>query len=109
MTVELILGDCLTSLKLLPDNYVQCVVTSPPYWGLRDYGVDGQIGLEPTPDEYVSKMVDVFREVRRVLKDDGVLWLNLGDSYFGSSMTGGTGSYESQYKREARMFNKQKS
>src|SRR5574343_992618 len=60
---------------------VQCVVTSPPYWGLRDYGVEGQLGLEKTPDEYVANMVAVFREVRRVLKDDGVLWLNLGDSY----------------------------
>ncbi len=60
---------------------MQCVVTSPPYFGLRDYGVDGQIGLEPTPDEFVAAMVEVFREVRRVLKDDGTLWLNLGDSY----------------------------
>jgi len=60
---------------------VQTVVTSPPYWGLRDYGVSGQIGLEPTPDEYVATMVGVFREVRRVLRDDGTVWLNLGDSY----------------------------
>lgn len=68
----------------IADNTVQCVVTSPPYYGLRDYGVDGQIGLEKTPDEYVSKLVTVFREVRRVLKDDGVCWLNLGDSYASS-------------------------
>jgi len=73
--------DCLEGLKQLPDNSINCCVTSPPYWGLRDYGVDGQLGLEFTPDEYVTKMVDVFREVRRVLRDDGTLWLNLGDSY----------------------------
>jgi DNA modification methylase len=66
---------------LLADQSVQCVVTSPPYWGLRDYGVAGQIGLERTPEEYVAILVGVFREVRRVLKPDGTLWLNLGDSY----------------------------
>lgn len=74
-------GDALTVLKTWPDSFVQCVVTSPPYWGLRDYGVKGQLGLEKTPEEYVAKMVDIFREVRRVLRDDGTLWLNLGDSY----------------------------
>src|SRR5574343_149592 len=77
----IIVGDAKTELSGLPDQYAQCVVTSPPYWGLRDYGVDGQIGLEQTPDAYVAELVAVFREVRRVLKDDGVLWLNLGDSY----------------------------
>jgi len=74
-------GDALMMLKTLPDESVQCCVTSPPYWGLRDYGVPGQLGLEKTPEEYVAKLVDVFREVRRVLRSDGVLWLNLGDSY----------------------------
>lgn len=68
----------------LADESVNCVVTSPPYWGLRDYGVSGQLGLEPTPDEYVAHMVEVFREVRRVLRKDGTCWLNLGDSYAGS-------------------------
>ena len=68
----------------IADNTIQCVVTSPPYYGLRDYGISDQIGLEPTPDEYITKMVQVFREVHRVMKDDGVLWLNLGDSYAGS-------------------------
>jgi DNA modification methylase len=68
----------------LDDGCVQTVVTSPPYWGLRDYGVSGQIGLEPTPDEYMATMVGVFREVWRVLRDDGTVWLNLGDSYAGS-------------------------
>jgi len=77
-------GDCLEVMKTLPEKSVQTCVTSPPYWGLRDYGVDGQLGLEKTPDEYVAKMVAVFREVRRVLKDDGTLWLNLGDSYAGN-------------------------
>lgn len=83
-TVQLLNGDVLAMLATLPDEYVQTCVTSPPYWGLRDYGVEGQLGLEKTPEEYVEKMVAVFREVRRVLKDDGTLWLNLGDSYAGS-------------------------
>ena len=77
----LYLGDCRESLRTMPDRSVQCVVTSPPYYGLRDYGNAGQIGLETTPDEYVSALVGVFREVRRVLRDDGTVWLNLGDSY----------------------------
>ena len=78
------------ALKIpLADKSVQCVVTSPPYWGLRDYGISNQLGLEPTPEAYVSNMVAVFREVWRVLRDDGTLWLNLGDSYNGS---GGPGS-----------------
>jgi DNA modification methylase len=74
-------GDVLEQLKTLTDESVQCCITSPPYWGLRDYGNAGQIGLEKTPEEYVAKMVEVFREVRRVLRKDGTLWLNLGDSY----------------------------
>ena len=77
----ILVGDVRQRLAELPDSSVQCVVTSPPYWGLRDYGHDGQIGLEQTPEEYVAEMVAVFREVHRVLKDDGTLWLNLGDSY----------------------------
>jgi len=85
----ILLGDVRETLKTVADGSVQCVVTSPPYWGLRDYGHDGQIGLEQTPDEYVAEMVAVFREIRRVLADDGVLWLNLGDSYAGS----GKGAY----------------
>jgi len=74
-------GDCRDVLKTLPDESVHCCVTSPPYFGLRDYGVDGQIGLESSLDEYVANLVGVFREVRRVLRSDGTLWLNLGDSY----------------------------
>jgi len=73
--------DVLEGLRTLPDESVQCVVTSPPYWGLRDYGVAGQLGLEKTPEEFVAKMVDVFMEVRRVLRKDGTLWMNFGDSY----------------------------
>jgi DNA modification methylase len=74
-------GDCIETMRSMPDGIVQTCVTSPPYFGLRDYGHDGQIGLEPTPAEFVAKLVEVFREVRRVLKDDGTLWLNLGDTY----------------------------
>ena len=81
MTVTVLHGDCRAVLPTLPAASVQCCVTSPPYYGLRDYGVAGQIGLEATPDEYVAEMVAVFREVRRVLRDDGTLWLNIGDSY----------------------------
>lgn len=79
--VTIMTGDCREVLKTLPDASVNCCVTSPPYWGLRDYGVVGQIGLERTIDEYLAKMVEVFREVRRVLRSDGTCWLNLGDSY----------------------------
>jgi hypothetical protein len=84
VSVRILIGDCRDKLRELPDASVNCCVTSPPYFGLRDYGVDGQMGLEPTPDEFVAGMVAVFREVRRVLRDDGVLWLNIGDSYAGS-------------------------
>jgi DNA modification methylase len=85
------IGDCLESLRAMPERSVNCCVTSPPYWGLRDYGVSGQLGLEPTPEAYVAKMVEVFREVRRVLRDDGTLWLNLGDSYNTSGTRQGNG------------------
>ena len=88
-TVTIHVGDCLHTLQTMPDASVQCCVTSPPYWGLRDYGHDGQIGLEDTPESYVARMVDVFREVRRVLRDDGTLWLNLGDSYAATSRSSG--------------------
>jgi DNA modification methylase len=84
-------GDCLEVLRTMPDESVQCCVTSPPYWGLRDYGHDRQIGLESTPEAYVGRMVEVFREVRRVLREDGTLWLNLGDSYASSNCSGPQG------------------
>lgn len=80
-TWRIIEGDCIEAMRELPDESVQTCITSPPYWGLRDYGVEGQLGLEPTPEEYVANLVAVFREVRRVLRPDGTLWLNLGDSY----------------------------
>ncbi len=74
-------GDALTVLKTFPDESVDCCITSPPYWGLRDYKTSGQLGLESTPELYVEHLVEVFRGVRRVLKKEGTLWLNLGDSY----------------------------
>lgn len=79
-------GDVIAGLKLIEDKTVNCVVTSPPYWNLRDYGMSGQLGMEKTPEEYVAKIVLIFREVRRVLCDDGTLWLNIGDSYNGSGI-----------------------
>lgn len=82
--LTLLHGDALTKLAEVESESVQTCVTSPPYWGLRDYGVEGQLGLEKTPEEYVAKLVEIFREVRRVLRKDGTLWLNLGDSYAGS-------------------------
>ncbi len=93
-------GDCRETLKTLNAGSVQCVVTSPPYFGLRDYGAPGQIGLEKTPAEYVAALVAVFAEVWRVLRDDGTVWLNLGDSYAGSGRgpTGhnGIGNHETR-------------
>lgn len=81
MTARLLCGDVVPMLRTIPEASVRCCVTSPPYWGLRDYGEAGQIGLEATPELFVARLVEVFREVRRVLTDDGTLWLNLGDSY----------------------------
>lgn len=83
MSVEILQGDVLDRLVDVADGSVRCCMTSPPYFGLRDYQVDGQLGLERTPEEYVSRLVEVFRDVRRVLVEDGTLWLNLGDSYAG--------------------------
>lgn len=102
MSVQILIGDVRERLRSLPDSSVHCAVTSPPYFGLRDYGMPGQIGLEPTPAAFVETMVEVFREVHRVLRDDGTLWLNLGDSYAGggghspnapSSKTSKSGKY----------------
>lgn len=83
--------DAISALKKLPDEYVNCIITSPPYYQLRDYAVKGQIGLEASPEEYISKLVNVFNEARRVLKNDGTLWLNIADSYAGSRK--GAGRY----------------
>lgn len=90
MGLEILQGDWIERLRELPDEHVHCCVTSPPYWGLRDYGVPGQLGLESTPEKYVAKIVDGFREVRRVLRSDGTLWLNLGDSYANDGKWGGS-------------------
>lgn len=83
------LGDALTLLRELPSKSVHCCVTSPPYWLLRDYGHEAQIGLEPTPEEYVERLCRVFDEVYRVLRDDGTCWPNLGDTYYGSGKGAG--------------------
>jgi hypothetical protein len=88
MTVRILIGDSRQRLKELPDESVHCVVTSPPYWGLRDYGVDGQIGLEASPSDFIEEMVSLFRECRRVLRADGTCWMNMGDSYAGSGRGG---------------------
>ena len=97
---EILEGSVLDRLKDLPAHSIQCCVTSPPYWALRDYGADGQVGLEETPAMYVKKMVEVFTEVARVLRKDGTLWLNLGDSYAGGK-SGGRNDTEKMYSEES--------
>lgn len=92
MSWRIIQDDVFAGLASLPAASVHCVVTSPPYWRLRDYGVAGQLGLEPTLDAYVATMGDVFDEVRRVLREDGTLWLNLGDTYANDGKWGGASS-----------------
>jgi DNA modification methylase len=87
---EILEGNALTRLGEMASCSVQCCITSPPYFGLRDYGMDGQIGLESDPNEYVRRLVEVFREVKRVLRDEGTLWLNLGDSYANDAKWGGS-------------------
>jgi DNA modification methylase len=101
MAWRILQGDCRDVLRTLPAESVQTCVTSPPYWGLRDYGVAGQLGLEQTPDEYVAELVEVFREVHRVLRPDGTLWLNLGDCYAvsGGGPQGATGQRARQRAR----------
>jgi DNA modification methylase len=96
----ILLGDCISRLAELESESVQCCITSPPYWGLRDYGVSGQMGLEETPEHYVGNMRMVFEQVRRVLRPDGTLWLNLGDSY-NAGRDGGRGGKQGAHKKYA--------
>ncbi len=106
MTWQILTGDALSMLRTLPDASVQCVVTSPPYYALRNYGHDDQIGLEASPAEYVARLVAVFEEVRRVLSDDGTLWLNIGDSYVngGVGAQGSTGQMATRSVSTVRKF-----
>lgn len=97
MTEVILVGDALEKLKLLTDCSVDCCVTSPPYFALRDYGMSDQIGIEETPDEYIERLVNVFNEVKRVLKDDGTLWVNMGDSYNGSGKAGKNPEYQKKH------------
>lgn len=108
MSIECVIGDCREVLKTLPDNSINCCVTSPPYFGLRDYGHENQIGLERTPDDYVNELVKVFGEVRRVLLDDGTVWLNIGDSYASSTKAGNKvfGNAEFNINRPSRVETK---
>lgn len=94
---KIINENCITGLKNMPNGSVNCCVTSPPYYGLRDYGTDDQIGLESTPEQFIEKLVEVFKEVKRVLKDDGTLWLNIGDSYNGYKGNQHSNSASSEY------------
>ena len=95
---EVLFYDAVTGLQHIPDESVDCCVTSPPYYGLRDYGAEGQIGLEKTPEEYIGRLIEVFREVKRVLKPEGTAWVNLGDSYAGS------GKGAAQYPENAKKY-----
>lgn len=94
----ILVGDVMSMIATIPSDSIDCVVTSPPYWGLRDYGADGQLGLEPTPEMYVGNMRMIFEQVRRVLKSQGTLWLNLGDSYGGSGRGGNSSAIKGKGK-----------
>lgn len=100
MTIDILIGDCRARMAELADQSVHTCVTSPPYFGLRDYGCDGQIGLEPTPAEFLRTMVEVFREVRRVLRDDGTVWINIGDSYTSTPSFGRGGGSTLQGRKQ---------
>ena len=108
-TNTIIQGDALTELKKLPKESINCVMTSPPYWALRDYGVNGQLGLEPTFDKFIDNLCSVFDEVKRVLRNDGTCWVNIGDTYFGSGKgAGGDGNNKESFtftEKEKRICN----
>ena len=101
-TVEVWQGDALRCMEIIPSESIDCIVTSPPYWGLRDYGVDGQIGLEPTMAAYLETMAGVCREICRVLKPSGTFWLNIGDSYAGGGRGGNPA--DSSFRKQATNF-----
>ena len=106
-TWDILQGDCVEVMRGMEPESVHCVITSPPYWGLRNYGVDGAYGLEPTLNGYIERMVEVFREVRRVLRKDGQLWLNLGDAYSGSwGNYGGQGGANGQRAKATERFDR---
>lgn len=98
-TDTIIHNDCLDALKDMPSESVHCCVTSPPYYGLRDYGMDGQVGREATPEQYIRKLTEIFSEVYRVLRADGTCWLNISDTYCG---TGSKGGYKDPKNPEGR-------
>ena len=99
---KILCGDALTVLRGFPSECVDCVVTSPPYYGLRDYGVAGQLGLEETPEAYIERLADVFDEVRRVLRKDGTVWVNVGDSYAGGSGRWGGNKNVSDFQKASK-------
>ena len=101
---RIICADAAAGLKVLPSESVQMCVTSPPYYGLRDYGTDGQIGIEQTPRDYINRLVEVFAEVYRVLKPDGTLWVNISDSYAGSGK--GIGLREEENEKGRPIYDK---
>lgn len=100
--MQIINNDALRALKTLPDECCRTCITSPPYFRLRDYGVEGQIGLEDSLDEYITKLVEVFREVKRVLTKDGTLWLNIADSYAGTSKGRGSDGVYGKKQRQTK-------
>ena len=101
--INFLCGEVSEVLKTLPDKSVHCMLTSPPYFRLRDYGHELQIGMEGTPEHFVDKLVNVFREARRVLRDDGTLWINMGDSYAGSGKSGTTEEGRRKHKQFAKI------
>ena len=104
MKIDIYAGDCLDSLKQLEDQSINTCITSPPYWGLRNYNDESkQLGMEDTPEEFVENLVNVFKEVKRVLRDDGTVWLNLGDSYAMSSIRGGNKKFSGNVGAEPRI------
>lgn len=103
---KLLVGDAIEQLKTMPDKSINTCVTSPPYYGLRDYGIESQIGLEESPEEYINRLVEVFREVKRVLRDDGILWVNIGDSYYHKTSNNGDTPTNPHFKGSLNLIQK---